>query len=57
MDSERESGNRYSIPFGFDPYVFGPPGSGSVIIPMVPSINKQKIWKKLDFYSFLTSLI
>jgi len=39
------------IPFGFESYVFGPPGSGSVTIRMVPSINKQKIWKKIDFYS------
>jgi len=46
-----------------DPYVFGPPGSGSVIICTDPdldqdtSINKQKSKKNLDFYHFFRLLI
>ncbi len=40
-----------------DPYVFGPPGSGSVIICMDPdpSNNKKKILINHDFYCFVTS--
>ncbi len=44
-----------------DPYVFGPPGSGSgsispVLVPDPdPSISKKNSKKNLDFNCFLTS--
>ena len=52
----KKSASGFSVP---DPDVFGPPGSGSVIILYgsgSESINKRKNFKNLDFCCLVTSL-